>query len=179
MLMDCVCGVGIEAKLDINRDVVVCMNCDEIVETTSFMRATMKSNHDTREVGTARIPDGGFLTTCPNPKCNRDFSAELDRKTDKVSCPLCGTEANISVISKGMLRANRVFEGSTKEFFENEGKEAHREVEQEVLDELDEVDIEVEVIKVKREDGELPTTEDLKAVRGDVESRKTPRKSSN
>jgi len=122
MLMDCMCGVGIEAKLDPNKDVVVCMECDRVIETTPFMRATMKTNHDVLDIGTVRIPPNGLLTTCGG--CNRDFSAELDRKKDVVICPLCQTEAKLNMITLGMLRTNRIFVGATKDHFENEGKTA-------------------------------------------------------
>ena len=124
MLMDCTCGVGIEGKLDVTADKVICMDCGEEIQTTSFAKIAMKSQHDVISRKEVKLPPNGLQATCDNEKCNREFSAELNEKTDEVHCPFCGHETAISIIAKGQLRANRVFLDTTDDLINGQGKEA-------------------------------------------------------
>lgn len=117
------CGTA-EAKLDVAADKVICTTCKGEVAVTSFMKQMMKSNHDILEKNDIMLPPNGILTSCENTHCQQSFSAEVDDVKDTVTCPYCKKEANISIITKNMLRENRLFVGATKAYFDQEGKEA-------------------------------------------------------
>ncbi len=124
------CGEGNEGKLDTSTNKVVCMKCrgkgilTEIAMTPFFIQM-MKDRRDILDDSDQiKIPPNGMLTTCDNQKCQKSFSAEVDREKDTVTCPYCNTPANISFIAKNMLRSHDMFIGATARYFAQEGKEA-------------------------------------------------------
>lgn len=125
MIVECgECGTN-EAKLDLAADKVICTKCKGEVVVTSFAKQMMKDRRDILEqADMLRIPPNGMLASCENQKCAKSFSAEVDDEKDTVSCPFCGTAANISFIAKNMLRSHGIFVGATKTYFDQEGKEA-------------------------------------------------------
>jgi len=124
MLMDCTCGTNIEAKLDEGKDVVICMDCNEIVPVSSFTKTMMKQRRDVITRAELTVPPNGLKATCDNEKCNRDFSAEVDKEKDKVYCPHCKQESKISSVAINMLKDHHVYVGYNKRYFEEEGKDS-------------------------------------------------------
>jgi hypothetical protein len=124
MIVSCEkCGTS-EAKLDLDADKVICTTCKGEVAVTSFAKQMMKDRRDILEKSDLVLPPNGILASCENQQCQKSFSAEVDKNDNKVRCPFCKTEARISDITKNLLASNGIFVGYTKEYFEQEGKEA-------------------------------------------------------
>jgi len=124
MLMDCKCGANMEAKLDESLDQVICMDCGAEVPVSSFTKTMMKQRRDVMERAEAKIPPNGLKTTCDNPRCNKEFSAEVDKKKDKVFCPFCKSEAKISQIAMNLLKEHSIYVGMTHRYLNEEGKDS-------------------------------------------------------
>ena len=126
MLLDCSCGVSVEGKLDVDKSKVFCMNCWKEVEVSDFTKTMMKSRNDIIDRKQITLPPHGFRVECGQKSCNKEFVAEVNKKSGKVFCPFCKTEAKLSQITIDMLVENKVFEGYTKAYFEKDDK-AHKE----------------------------------------------------
>lgn len=131
MIISCdKCGEGNEGKLDLSTNTVVCLKCRAKgerteIKMTPFFIQMMKDRKDILDDSDQiKIPPNGMLASCENQKCGKSFSAEVDREKDTVSCPYCGTAANLSFIAKNMLRSHDLFIGATARYFAQEGKEA-------------------------------------------------------
>jgi hypothetical protein len=124
MIVSCEkCGTS-EAKLDLDADKVICTTCKGEVAVTSFAKQMMKDRRDILEKSDLVLPPNGILASCENLQCQKSFSAEVDKNDNSVRCPYCKTEARISDITKNLLASNGIFVGYTKDYFEQEGKEA-------------------------------------------------------
>lgn len=124
MIVSCEkCGTS-EAKLDLEADKVICTTCKGEVAVTSFAKQMMKDRRDILEKSDIVLPPNGILASCANTKCQKSFSAEVNKEDKSVKCPYCKTVASISEITKNLLESNGIYEGYTKEYFEQEGKEA-------------------------------------------------------
>jgi DNA-directed RNA polymerase subunit RPC12/RpoP len=118
MITECTkCGTTTEAKLDVNKNKVFCMNpkCGAEIYVTDMMKNLMKLQGDIiRNDKNVKIPEGGMRVECSNSKCGKSFSAVLNKKDEEVYCPYCGERFNISPLAKGILRENGIYEGSQK-----------------------------------------------------------------
>jgi hypothetical protein len=133
MITECKCGTTVEAKLDVEKNEVICMNCKEVIPVTDFMKASLKSQGDIiRNAGKdSRIPEGGMKITCASQKCGKEFSAVLRKKDNEVYCPYCQTVASLSAYAKALLRENGVYEDAPKVLIA-EGKMEEPKVQNEV-----------------------------------------------
>ena len=122
MIAQCVCSSNVDAKLDVEQDKVFCQFCGKEIEMSSFMKNTMRQQGEVVRKGRdLRIPEGGMKVTCKNEKCNKEYSAILKKKDNEAYCPFCGTKAELSAFSLGLLRENGIYEDSNK-VLETEGK---------------------------------------------------------
>ena len=120
MLADCKCGVGVEAKLDVKNNKVICTKCFEEIEMSDFFKKMMKDRGEIYERRSLMIPPGGLQYTCDSKACNQPFSAEINKKDGLVYCPHCKAKANIAPITLTLLKENKIFEGYTKSYYEND-----------------------------------------------------------
>jgi DNA-directed RNA polymerase subunit RPC12/RpoP len=120
MIADCVCGTSVEVKLDLNTNEAVCQNelCGKVVAISSFMKTAMRANGDVVRDTKPKIPFGGMLSVCQ--KCNKEFSAELDRKTLKCHCPKCKTEFKLSGLFKERLIEYKIFVGESEKIIKRD-----------------------------------------------------------
>jgi len=122
MITQCVCSSNVDAKLDVESGKVICQSCGKEIEMSDFMKNTLRQQGDVVRKGRdTRIPEGGMKVTCKNEKCNKEYSAILKKKDNEVYCPYCGTKAELSAFSMGLLRENGIYEDSDK-VLEIEGK---------------------------------------------------------
>ncbi len=120
----CPVGSNVEAKLDLASDEVVCVECGAIIEVSIFTKNMMRDRKDIIKKGKAVLPPGGVQVICDSEKCNKEFSAEVNKETDKVNCPYCETEAKINNNTIALLKENKIFVGATERFAKEEGQEA-------------------------------------------------------
>ena len=98
------------------------MNCWKEIEVSDFTKTMMKSRNDIIDRKQITLPPHGFKVECNQKSCNKEFIAEVNKKSSKVFCPFCKTEAKLSIITLEMLKTNQVYEGYTKAYFETEEK---------------------------------------------------------
>ena len=140
MLTDCKCGANIDAKLDPEKNIVICTNCFEEIEVSEFTKNMMRQRKDIIERKKVTIPPNGLQYTCDNPKCNKPFSAEVDKNDGKVHCPYCGIICKVTDIMITRLKDGGIYTGYTDQFLKDEGeaqevneKELTKTLEKEVL----------------------------------------------
>ena len=122
MLTECTCGTNVEAKLDIEKNVVVCTNCYKEIELNDFTKTMMRQRGDILEKKKVTIPPNGLQYTCDNQKCSKTFSAEVNRKDNKVHCSYCGFICKVSDITIERLKEAGVYDGYTDSYFKDEGE---------------------------------------------------------
>lgn len=121
MLTDCEkCGVNSEAKLDVEKDQVLCMGCGRVIDINPFMKRSMKQRNDIIDREQIMIPPNGLKYFCDNKDCAKPFSAEVDKKDRSVYCPHCGIKAKITAIAISLLEENKIFKGRTEAYFRDE-----------------------------------------------------------
>jgi len=118
MIVNCRCATSVEAKLSLDTDEVICQECGEIVEISSFMKGAMRSTGDVIRDTRPKIPMGGMLSVCQ--KCGKEFSAELDRKTKKCHCPKCKTEFKLSGMATDRLLEYKIFVGQSADLIKKD-----------------------------------------------------------
>jgi DNA-directed RNA polymerase subunit RPC12/RpoP len=114
------CGTNAEAKLDVEKDQVLCMECGTVIDINKFMKAAMKTRGDIIKRDQITIPPNGLKYFCDKKECGKPFSAEVDPKDDKVYCPHCGSAAKITFIAVNLLKEYKIFKGYTEAYFADE-----------------------------------------------------------
>jgi DNA-directed RNA polymerase subunit RPC12/RpoP len=118
MIVNCACATSVEAKLSLDSGEVVCQSCGNVIEISSFMKNAMRANGDVVRDTKPKIPFGGMLSVCQ--KCGKEFSAELNKKTQKCHCPKCKTEFKISNMAKDRLIEYKIFVGESEKIIKQD-----------------------------------------------------------
>jgi hypothetical protein len=98
----------------------LCVKCKAEIPLSDFFKNMMKQRNEFIEKNEIMLPPNGVKFICDNKKCSKPFSAEVRKSDNKVYCSFCNEVCNVSNITIAMLKENNVFEGYTKDYFENE-----------------------------------------------------------